>query len=183
MRGPSENSVKRAAVLAEKFEAATSQGVASKRRAAGRQPLPVTDVRTWGDKNMNRLFAFSILSLASFPSFPSQTSKYTAPSYVTVQSNSNVVRVWFPNSVRTGAIPSCAAAPSGGYFALAFSLTTDAGKAMFQEILGFGGLGGYTPPGGYSSMSGLWAVGTGDCGVLSGTESLSMIIGPPASGP
>lgn len=131
---------------------------------------------------MSRFVVLNILFFVSFPSFASQTSQYSAPSYITVKSN-NVALVWFPNSLRTGAIPSCTTV-SGGYFALAFSLSTDAGKAMFQEILAAaaGTLGGYASPDGHA-VTGLWAVGTGDCGVLAGTESLSLIIGPPGSGP
>ena len=130
---------------------------------------------------MNRLFAFVILMLTSLPSFPSQTSNYSMPSYITVRSN-NIAIVWFAVSLRSGTIPSCVTQTGGGYYALAFSLSTDAGKAMFQEILAARTLGGYAPPGGYVP-AGLWAIGTGDCGVLGGTESLSMIIGPPGSGP
>lgn len=116
---------------------------------------------------MNRFLVFVILMLTSLPSSPSQTSNYSVPSYVTVKSN-NIAIVWFAVSLRSGTIPSCATETGGGYYALAFSLSTDSGKAMFSEILAARTLG---PPG-------LWAVGSGDCGVLGGTESLSMIIGP-----
>jgi hypothetical protein len=122
---------------------------------------------------VNRFLVFVILILASFPSSPSQTSNYSVPSYVTVKSN-NIAIVWFAVSLRTGVIPSCATdTGGGGYYALAFSLSTDAGKAMFSELLAARTLG----------PQGLWAVGTGDCGVLGGTESLSMLIGPPGSIP
>lgn len=129
---------------------------------------------------MNRLLALVILMLASFSSFPSQTSNYSVPSFISVQSN-NIALVWFAASLRTGTVPACAIATGGGFYAMAFSLTTDAGKAMFQEILAARNLGGYSST--THPVEGLWAVGTGDCGVLSGTESLSMIIGPPGSSP
>jgi len=115
---------------------------------------------------MNRSFVFVILVLVSFPSFPSETSTFSPASFVTVQSN-NIALVYFPNAARTGTIPSCTSI-SGSYFAFAFSLTTEAGKAMFAEIISLR----------ESGQPYLYAVGTGDCGLLSGIESLSIITGP-----
>jgi hypothetical protein len=90
----------------------------------------------------------------------SASSASSAPIAVDV-GNNGLVYVYFPNSIRSGTIPTCAANIGGTLYRLVFDSTTAAGKSMLAGLEA-SLLAGY----------GVWPVGTGDCGVDASTESL-----------
>jgi hypothetical protein len=81
------------------------------------------------------------------------------PSFLTYRSDG--VAFVYLSGTRTGTIPACAS-PSGNYHRFAINSTTPAGKSQLAGLIAA-----------HAAGETIWLTGTGDCGVLGDTESVS----------
>ena len=90
----------------------------------------------------------------------SGASGYGVPSFIDYR-NDGIVYVYFPNSIRSGTIPACAANIGGSYYKLVLDSSTVGGKAMLAGLIAA-----------HAAGEGVAPFGTGDCGIDGNTESL-----------
>lgn len=105
------------------------------------------------------LSLFTLSIVAAVPAQASNSNAPGVPSFLTYGTN-GIAYVYFPTSIRTGTVPSCAQS-TGNYYELALNVTTPTGAAMLAGLIAA-----------HEAGEGVWPTGTGDCGVDSATESL-----------
>jgi hypothetical protein len=107
---------------------------------------------------MKSIWGLSALFLSSLAS-ATGTSGVGVPSFLTY-GNNGIVFVYVLSTDRTG-WPPCAGSQSGTYNKYAFDAKAPGGAALLAGLIAA-----------HEAGEVVWANGTGDCGVDSGTESL-----------
>lgn len=113
---------------------------------------------------MKKLLMFLGITITAFSmtrALASTPSGGAVPAWLTYQAN-GWVYVYFPNSIRSGTIPTCAVNIGGTYYRLVIDTNTAGGKSQLAGLIAAHFAGESVGP---------W--GTGNCNVDGVTESLS----------
>lgn len=114
---------------------------------------------------MKRIILLAVALCLSSASFAASTGGPGVPAFLTPASN-GVVLVYFLWSTRGGTPPACATYHGGTFYRYALSVTTDAGKAMFADLLAA-----------HTAGEKVYMTGSGACDLQSDTESVGNVSG------
>jgi hypothetical protein len=114
---------------------------------------------------MKRIILLAVALCLSSTCFAASTGGPGVPSFL-APSNNGVVLIYFLWSTRAGTPPACATFHSGTYYRYAISVTTDAGKAMFADLLAA-----------HTAGEQVYITGSGACDLKSDTETIASIGG------
>jgi len=103
----------------------------------------------------------AVLSLVATASAATGSHGGPAPTHFITYANTGLVYVYFDITGVTN-IPACGQNRVGNTYNYVFDGTTPAGKSMLAGLVAAHSVG-----------EGVWFYGTGDCGVLAGTETLA----------
>jgi hypothetical protein len=106
-----------------------------------------------------RLIAATMAFIATATAATGSSGGPTVPKFITYLS-SGLVYVYLPIAGVTN-IPACGQGNVGSTYDYVFDSTTAAGKSMLAGVIAA-----------HAAGEGLWFYGSGDCGVLAGTETL-----------
>ena len=105
------------------------------------------------------LLTAAMMSFVASASAAGSSGGPTVPKFITYLS-SGLVYVYLPIAGVTN-IPACGQGNVGSTYDYVFDSTTAAGKSMLAGVIAA-----------HAAGEGLWFYGSGDCGVLAGTETL-----------
>jgi hypothetical protein len=107
------------------------------------------------------LLTAAVLSLAATAGAATGSHGGPAPTHFITYANTGLVYVYFDATAVTN-IPACGQGNLGNTYNYVFDGTTAAGKSMLAGLIAV-----------HEAGEGVWFSGTGDCGVLAGTETLA----------